>query len=746
MDIEKGYIGHFTYNQNGFAVFGLVTDNKTITCTGNASGFGEGETVEVTGEYVNHSTYGRQLKISTIKALEPEDTISIVRYLGSGAIKGIGEALAKRIVKQFGEDTFRIAQEEPERLAEVKGISLKKAYDFGAQIAEKRDMREAMMFMLELGISQNLSSKIYGKYGISVYSVLKENPYKLAEDIDGVGFKIADEIANKSGIPVDSKYRIRCGLLHVLYQTTIDGHCYYPKNELVVLAQDLLGVSTDDLDKEIAELVMDRKIILKKTEDEERIYINTYYFEEVKCAHMLLELRDSYTSPYTEKSNNELRDWIIRTENKLELELDELQREAVIKSLKSGVFVLSGGPGTGKTTTINTIIQILTDEGLDIRLAAPTGRAAKRMTETTGYEAKTIHRLLEISGEVDREGNSLSFGRDEDNPIETDVVIIDEMSMVDIHLLKSLLSAIVPGTKVILVGDVDQLASVGPGQVLKDILDCKTFDEVRLEKIFRQDEDSHIVSYAYKINHGEAIDFSVQYKDFFLIEKDSADVIYHYTDELMRRILPKQFGIKALDTQILSPVKNGPLGVFKLNEIMQERLNPAAASKRECTYGDATYRVGDKVMQIRNNYDLEWEIVGKYNLPLETGKGIFNGDVGYISDINSFLKELTVVYEDGRQAVYSFEQLDELELAYSITIHKSQGSEYPVIIIPLLGGPRKLLTRNLLYTAITRAKNCVILLGSSDAFTEMIKTDMVQKRYTSLGERIIEYNKGIDIS
>lgn len=748
MDTEKGYIGHFTYknDETGFVVFELVGEDKRVTCTGIARGFGEGETVEVKGEYVNHSVYGRQIKIVAIKAVEPEGTVAVERYLGSGAIKGIGEALAKRIVKLFGEETFRIAQEEPERLAEVKGISLKKAYEIGNQIAEKRDMREAMMYMQTLGISQNLANKIYVKYGIAVYSVLKENPYKLAEDITGVGFKIADEIASKSGIPVDSEYRMRCGIIHTLLSTTMDGNCYYPKELLLEKSAAMLGVEKERLEENLNDLAMERKIVVKKTVDEERVYISSYYFEEIYCAHKLLELRDSYESEWNNFSTEEITNKIKSIEGEMEIELDELQRNAVIQCMKSGVFILSGGPGTGKTTTINTIIKMLDAKNCDFYLAAPTGRAAKRITETTGYEARTIHRMLEVNGEISDDKHTAMFERNEDNPLEADAIIVDEMSMVDIHLLKALLNAINPGTKLILVGDVDQLASVGPGQVLRDVLECNCFDAIRLEKIYRQDEKSHIVSYAYKVNHGELIDFSEKYPDFFLLEKNSADVIYYYIEQLMKNNLPKQFGIDILETQILTPMKKGALGVEELNRVMQEKINPKADNKKEHLYGDMIFREGDKVMQVRNNYDIEWEVIGKYNIPIETGKGVFNGDVGRITDINSFLKSVTVVFEDGRQVQYSFEQLDEIELAYSITIHKSQGSEYPVIIIPVISGPKMLLTRNLLYTAITRAKECVILLGQSDAFEEMIKTDMIQKRYTSLKEKIYEFDKGITVS
>lgn len=743
MEIIKGYIGHFVYrsDETGYAVFELVCDSKNETCVGTARGFGEGETVELTGEYVVHPIYKKQFKFSDIKALAPEDKVAIERYLGSGAIKGMGEALAKRVVKAFGDDTFRIAQEEPERLAEIKGISLKKAMDIGAQIAQKRDMRDAMIFLQQYGISQNLSNKIYKKYGLQLYEVIKENPYRLAEDIEGVGFKIADDIAKKSGISVDSDYRIRCGLLHTLLQKSYDGHCYYPKNELFAEASDMLSLDGADMETHLMNLVMDRKLIVKKCNDEERVYLSSYYYEEVYCANKLMKLKEGYDDAMACQSPSEILHNISMIEKGLEITLDELQRDAVEKCMKSGVFVLSGGPGTGKTTTINSIISYIVNEGLQFMLAAPTGRAAKRMTEMTGYEAKTIHRLLEINGDISEERRSMYFERNEENPLEADVIIVDEMSMVDIHLMKALLNAISVGTKLVLVGDSNQLSSVGPGQVLQDILESEVFESVRLEKIFRQDEDSHIITYAHKINNGEDIDFTQKYTDFFLLEKDQPEIIYNYIEQLVRDKVPKQFGINMLDTQILTPMRKGALGVEVLNAVLQERLNPASPKKVEHEVGENIFREGDKVMQIKNNYDIEWEIIGNYNIAIETGNGVFNGDVGRIKEINEYLKIMTVLFDDGRVVRYSFEELDELELAYAITIHKSQGTEYPVVIIPVIGGPRMLLTRNLFYTGVTRARESVILLGSSESFLSMIRTDITNKRYTSLKERIIEMSE-----
>lgn len=745
MEIIKGYIENFVFRNasNGYAVMNVSIDKGSVTCVGIVQGYGEGENVEIEGEYVN-SSYGRQIKIHSIKALPPEDTIAIERYLGSGAIKGIGEALAKRIVKIFGDDTFRIATEEPERLAEVKGISLNKAYEIGSQISEKRDLRDAMMFLQGYGISQNLSNKIYQKYGMQLYQVIRENPYRLAEDIDGVGFVTADEIALKSGISVSSDYRIRCGIVHTMYQTTIDGNCYYPRNKLVEKAADMLGVDEEDVDDKLLSLIMDKHILIKKYDDEERVYLVSYYYEEQEVATKLFELSNSYDHYTSMLSKNEIISKTMKVENDLGIALDELQINAVTECMRNGVFVLTGGPGTGKTTTINTVLRLLDEYGMEFMLAAPTGRAAKRMQETTGYEAKTLHRLLEIGGDIEGIGGRVHFERNEENPLEVDVVVVDEMSMVDIHLFRALLRAIQPGTKLILVGDSYQLQSVGPGQVLGDIINSGVFSVVRLEKIFRQDEESHIITNAYKINSGEKIDFAQKYRDFFLLEKRDEREIYYYIEQLVKKNVPKEFGIDSLEVQILSPKRKGALGTVTLNRELQERINPPSGSKREYQFGDCIYREGDKVMQIKNNYDMEWEIIGKYNLPIDKGTGIFNGDVGVIQSINTFTRSMMIEFDDERTVEYPFENLEELDLAYAITIHKSQGSEYPVIIVPLLEESsqsftkKMLFTRNLLYTGVTRARQSVILIGSAETVDYMIENDTVQKRYTSLLERIRE--------
>lgn len=744
MEMLKGYIGHFIYQneENGYTVAEVVVEGEPHVCVGLMRGFSEGETVEMTGEYIVHPRYMEQFKVSEIRAVPPEDKVSLMRYLGSGAVKGIGNALAQRIIDYFGDDTFRIIEEEPERLAEVKGISQKKAREIAEQLVEKREARNAALFLQQYGIGQNLADKIYRQYGNEVYQIIRENPYRMVEDIQGVGFKIADGIASQAGIRVDSDYRIRCGIIYELYRQTMEGNCYYPRELLLDKTALLLGLEPEQIAAQLMSLAMDQQVLLKKIREEERVYPSSYYKEEAACARKLLELRDSYDDPAFRGPDKKIMERINSIEASMEMNLDGLQREAVAACMKNGVFILSGGPGTGKTTTINAILKYLESEQMDFVLAAPTGRAAKRMTETTGYEAKTIHRLLEINGELAEGSHRVHFERNEDNPLEVDAVVIDEVSMVDIHLLRALLAALIPGTKLILIGDVSQLPSVGPGQILKDIIDSGRFSCVMLEKIFRQAAESHIVSYAHKINKGEPIDFSRKYRDFFLLAKDRPEIIYQYMEALIKDKVPKEFQIAPLESQILTPMRKGPLGSEVLNRVFQERLNPPAPEKKEFQYGDTLFRVGDKVMQIKNDYDMEWEIVGKYNITVAEGTGVFNGDIGTVQDIDEFCRIVKVRFDDGKLAEYPFQALEELEHAFAITIHKSQGSEYPVVILPILSGPKMLLSRNLLYTGVTRARDCVIILGNPDTVLEMINADMVQRRYTSLGERLTEMDLG----
>lgn len=737
----EGYIEHIIYRnqENGYTVANLVAEETEITCVGIFQYLNEGEAIRAKGVYKEHPSYGQQFSVSSYEIVIPQDSLAMERYLGSGAIKGIGAALAARIVRHFGDDTLRIIETEPERLAEVKGISERKAREIAEQVEDKADMRKAMMFLQQYGISQTLGAKIYQQYKQDMYRILKENPYKMAEDISGVGFKIADEIAARIGIHTDSDYRIRSGLLYILLLATAEGHVYLPKRVLLARAEKLLGVQADYMEKHIVDLAIDRKIVVKEITDdftdekEQVVYASQYYQIELHTAQMLheLNLKDTVDEEI-------IAEKIRRIQKAEKIELDEMQQQAIAEAVKNGLLVITGGPGTGKTTTINGIIRYFEMEGLDIYLAAPTGRAAKRMTEATGYEAKTIHRMLELTGAPEEKSGSIYFERNAQNPLEADVIIIDEMSMVDIFLMHALLSAVVSGTRLILVGDVNQLPSVGPGSVLKDIIASGEFPVVELVKIFRQASQSDIVVNAHKINQGVPVSLDNKSMDFFFLKRYDANVIISVVITLIQKKMPKFVDAEPYDIQVLTPMRKGLLGVERLNVILQQYLNPPSKEKKEKEHGKGLFREGDKVMQIKNNYQLEWEIRGLYGIPVEKGVGVFNGDTGIIKEINTFAETITVEFDERRFVEYSFKQLEELELAYAITIHKAQGSEYPAVIIPLLAGPKMLMNRNLLYTAVTRARKCVTLVGDEKVFAEMENNKMEQSRYTTLDLRIKE--------
>ena len=707
--------------------------------------------IEASGHMTQHPVYGEQLQIESYEMKTPQDELSMERYLGSGAIKGIGAALAARIVRHFKADTFRIMEEEPERLSEVKGVSEKMAMAIAEQVEDKKDMRQAMMFLQNYGITMNLAAKIYQEYGPTLYGIIRENPYRLADDIPGVvGFKMADEIAERVGIFTDSDYRIKAGILYTLLQATANGHTYLPQTELFAQASELLKVEPSAMEKHLMDMQIDRKVVVKPSAQGPLVYSSHYYYLELNAARMLHDLNIKGDIPQAEIKAN-----LLKIQQQESIHLDELQEKAVYEAVNSGLLVITGGPGTGKTTTINTIIRYFEMEGMEILLAAPTGRAAKRMTEATGYEARTIHRMLELVP-VGMPGNDapvlpgaprsgkgaqsmgMHFDRNEENPLDADVIIIDEMSMVDISLMHSLLRAVNVGTRLILVGDVDQLPSVGPGNVLRDIIESGSFNVVKLTHIFRQAAQSDIVVNAHKINAGEPVDLAKRSQDFLFIRRDNPDAVISAAITLIQKKLPDYVHANAFDIQVMTPMRKGALGVERLNQIMQNYLNPPDKSKKEKESGGTIYRVGDKVMQIKNNYQMEWEVRNKYGIPVDKGAGIFNGDVGIIREINDFAELLTVEFDEGKMIEYSFKQLEELELAYAITIHKSQGSEYPAVIIPMYNGPRMLMTRNLIYTAVTRARSCVCLVGQPDAFYTMASNCVEQKRYSGLKSRIGE--------
>ncbi|MFR6281206.1 MAG: ATP-dependent RecD-like DNA helicase [Lacrimispora saccharolytica] len=780
----KGFVEKIKYRNedNGYTVLSVTgsEDGEEYILVGSFSYISEGELIEASGHITEHPVYGEQLAVEHYEIRPPEDTVSMERYLGSGAIKGIGAALASRIVKKFKTDTFRIMEEEPERLAEIKGISEKMAMAIAEQVEEKRDMRQAMMFLQEYGISMNLAAKIYQEYGPAMYGIIRQNPYKLADDIPGVGFKMADEIAAKVGIFTDSDFRIKSGILYTLLKATAGGHTYLPKEVLCAQASELLGVKQEEIEKHLADMQMDKRLVIKygrsgeesgtqtasashgETGEEEEegpdsererpqlVYASQYYYTELNTAKMLHDL--NITGDQSEES---IRKSLGRIQEQENIELDELQIQAVIEAVNCGLLVITGGPGTGKTTTINTIIRYFELGGLDILLAAPTGRAAKRMTEATGCEAKTIHRLLELTGApLEEKGNDagqrgklanggMRFERNEDNPLDADVIIIDEMSMVDIHLMHSLLRAVNVGTRLILVGDVDQLPSVGPGNVLRDIIESGCFHVVKLTRIFRQAAQSDIVVNAHRINRGEQIPLGKRSGDFLFIRQEDPSAIVSSMITLVKDKLPGYVKADVFDIQIMTPMRKGALGVERLNTVLQQHLNPPSPDKKEKETGGITFRTGDKVMQIKNNYQMEWELRNRYGIPVDRGTGVFNGDTGIIRDINTFSELVTVEFDEGKMVEYSFKQLEELELAYAITIHKSQGSEYPAVVLPVYPGPRMLMTRNLIYTAVTRARTCVCLVGIPQIFQSMVDNASEQKRYCGLKDRIQEIEESL---
>lgn len=736
MERFKGYIDKIVYRneENGYTVFELDAEGDTLTCVGTVPYVTEGEFVEVAGEYIEHSVYGQQLKVTSCEDIPPEDEKSVERYLGSGAIKGIGAALASRIVRHFKADTLRIIEQEPERLAEIKGISMRMAMDISDSVASKRDMRNAMMFLQGYGISMTLAAKIYNQYGPAVYAILKENPYRLADDISGIGFKIADEIARRAGISADSDFRIRSGIVYCLLQAAGNGHIYLPYDVLHEQTELLLETQLASFEPHLMELSMEKKVVVKEDETGHKlVYGASYYYMEMSVAYALKALD---TQEHIEEK--EVQSRIGQIERAEKIELDDRQRDAVLQAVKSGLLVITGGPGTGKTTTINTIIRYFEEENMEIRLAAPTGRAAKRMTEATGCEAQTIHRMLELTGAPEDDRLAAGFARNEENPIEADVIIIDEMSMVDIFLMNSLLKAVTPGTKLILVGDVNQLPSVGPGNVLRDIIDSDRFNVVKLTKIFRQAKESDIIVNAHKINAGEKFPVGPSSRDFIFLTREDANNVIGAMITLVAQKLPRYVDAKPFDIQVLTPTRKGALGVEKLNTVLQEYLNPKDPGKQEKEAGTTIFREGDKVMQIKNNYQLEWETRGRYGIAVERGMGVFNGDMGIIDNINFFAEQITVRFEDDKYVEYPFKQLEELELAYAVTVHKAQGSEYPAVVMPLLAGPRMLMNRNILYTAVTRAKKCVCIVGAQEVFYGMVENENEQKRYSTLAKRIQE--------
>ena len=742
MEELNGYVTQIIYHNsaNSYTVFSVNTDEGEITCTGIVPAVAEGESCRVEGEFVEHPVYGAQMKVSVYEPVAPKGREAVLRYLSSGAIKGIGEALARRIVKKFGDDTMRILDEEPERLAEVKGISENGAREIGAQLEDRRDLRDALLFLQQFGISNRQAIRIYERYGSSIYEILKKNPYRLAGEVRGIGFRKADEIAKRTGLQQDSDCRIRSGLLYVLESALYEGSTCLPRSILLQTASTLLQVPEENISLQLDNLTMDRQTVIRQEgSGEPMVYSTNAYRAEQETAVQILRLKGALSLGASEEA---VLDGIKEIEEQENIVLDELQRKAVLEAVTENVFLLTGGPGTGKTTAINTIIRFLRKEGKTVLLAAPTGRAARRMRESTGYEAATLHRLLGYRADPAEDendgGSAYQFDHDRDNPLEADAVIVDEMSMVDIWLFRALLEAISPGTKLIMVGDANQLPSVGPGQVLRDLMDSGAFHSVTLRRIFRQAQQSDIVVNAHRILAGEPIPLDNKSRDFFFLERSSVAAIYKHIVLLMRDMLPGYCGCRTSEIQVLTPMRKGALGAVHLNEVLQSVLNPESPDKNEYSAHECIFREGDKVMQTRNNYQMEWTVPGNFGMAVDKGTGIFNGDFGEILAISAERAVMTVRFDEGRTVEYPFQSLDDLELAYAITVHKSQGSEYPAVIMPLLSGPETLFNRNLLYTAVTRAKKCVVILGRREAVSEMENNDRQNARYTGLCSRIRE--------
>ncbi|MGN0242613.1 MAG: ATP-dependent RecD-like DNA helicase [Lachnospiraceae bacterium] len=739
MDSIQGYVDHIIYHnpQNGYTVLSLEVDGEEEILVGTFQCIQEGEAISAQGEYVSHPQHGEQFAVQSYEIQEPEDYVGMERYLGSGAIAGIGPVLASRIMKRFKLDAFRIIEEEPERLAEIKGISERKARDIAVVFTEKQEMRQAMVYLAQHGIPTVYALRIYQQYGDDLYEILEKNPYQLADDVSGIGFRIADEIAGKIGIRRDSDFRIQAALQYVLNQASTWGHVYFPKEQLFQKTSQLLELEPSDYDNLLVQLAMDKKVIIKKLGEQEVVYSLSLYYKELNSARQILDL-----DLKEEVDFNRLDEMLAAFEKKQNIVCDEAQKKAVYACAEHGVVIITGGPGTGKTTIISALLDYSEQMGLDVCLAAPTGRAAKRMTETTGYPAQTIHRLLELCGNAE-EGSRISFERNAMNPLETDLVIIDEASMVDISLFHALLDAIVPGTKLVLVGDSSQLPSVGPGNVLDDLIQSNCFTVVELSHVFRQAEQSDVVLNAHRIHAGESIRLDNKSKDFFFMRRGNVQDVIGVTISLVRDKMPAYVGAPTREIQVLTPMRKGELGVDNLNRVLQQYLNPPDKSKKEREVGKVILREGDKVMQIKNNYKVEWEMDIPGSYLKETGVGVFNGDIGVIERIDTFAEEVHILFDDEKRVRYRYSMLDELELAYAITVHKAQGSEYPAVVLPLLTGPQVLCNRNLLYTAITRAKKCVTIVGSEQMVQHMIENADELERYSSLDLRLQELKQGL---
>lgn len=723
----------FHNDDNGYAVFDFKSDDgDEIICVGTVPQIRRGDMLKLTGGMVIHPTYGLQFKVEFYERVVPTTAVAIEKYLSSGIVKGIGPKTAKKIVDKFGASTFYVIEEKFDRLVEIKGITYDKALAVHNSFCSQRDIRKVMLYLQEFGVTPAFAMKVYKKYGYRTIDIIKENPYRMAEDIAGIGFKTADRIAYSMGIPTDSPNRVKSGIKYILSESLLDGNVFMPKDSLIRQAGEILSVDEEMVDNCLRELQIEHKVFNENIDGTDAVYLMTMYYTEISAAKKLLELSFFHDDADLRK----IDDKIDAVEDLSGICLAKQQRTAVIEAMREGVLVITGGPGTGKTTIIHTIIQIFKSSGMEVVLAAPTGRAAKRMTETTGIEAKTIHRMLGVAYADDDNGRQ-KFDKNETETIEADVIIIDEVSMVDMQLFNNLLKAIEPGTRLILVGDANQLPSVAAGNVLKDIIKSEKIKVVRLTEIFRQARESAIITNAHKINSGEEPVMNGNNTDFFFVNAQYAPEVPGKIVELITKRLPKFTGVDSFsDMQVLTPMRKGDIGAAGLNKTLQKALNPPSDGKKEFETSSCTFREGDKVMQIKNNYNISWKIENRLGKVIDDGTGIYNGDMGIIKSINKQAETITVLFDDMRQAVYEFTALDELELAYAVTIHKSQGSEYPVVIIPIHSGPPMLMSRNLLYTAVTRAKKFVIIVGLKSSVNRMVANDREVSRYSGFAYRL----------
>ena len=722
----------FKNEENGYTIAYLANENDEINIVGCMPTLSVGESIEVEGKWVNHKTYGSQFEVNSFMPITPSSLEGIYVYLSSGMIHGIGEKMAKRIVDKFGVDTLDIIQNTPERLTEVEGIGMKKVKQIQESYEENRELRNIIIQLSPYGITPNYCLRIYKKYKEKAIDIINKNPYRLAEDVRGIGFKIADEIASKIGIDKYSPERIMQGIIYTLNQSLASGHTYLPKQILIEQSVKILGVEPKFVENGIMDLAYNQKVHLENKDGKILVYLMMYYICENGVCKEIIKLSQHDIKDLHINIDEEIK--IVEKEDNISLAKNQI--EAVKEAINNGVTIITGGPGTGKTTTINTIIKIFENNDQKVVLCAPTGRAAKRMSETSNKEAKTIHRLLEMGFGSDSE--ELVFFKDEEDPIDADVIILDEASMVDIILMYNLLKAVKLGTRVLLVGDSDQLPSVGAGNVLKDIIDSKVIKTVRLNEIFRQARESMIVVNAHKINNGEPLFLNVKNKDFFFLRKNTNEEILNEIVGLVSERLPNFYKFDKLkDIQVLTSMRKGDLGVNNLNIELQKYLNPPNKYKQEEEFAKRIFRVGDKVMQIRNNYTRKWETEDKS----ESGEGIYNGDIGYIFHIDKDKKTVYVLFDKIKLSAYKYDELDELDHSFCTTIHKSQGSEFPVVVIPIVWAPPMLLSRNLLYTAVTRAKKLVVLVGDVRYLEQMIKNNRINDRYSNLSYKLNKFIK-----